>query len=317
MIGAAGLQLCSGAHVVLFYEDERSLSAAAADSLAAALADGGTAIAIATAEHTAAFSSELRRSGVDVNAAERAGRLIFPDARQTLDQLLVDGMPDAGRFREVVGTLIAKVARGQGPVSAFGEMVGLLWSAGEADAVLALEQLWNDLLAEIEFSLLCAYPATALHDGRAHSIVPVCDSHSDVVSSLPAPASPEVERTFAKAPRSAARARAFVASTLRSWGVGDDLHDDAALVVSELAVNAIRHAQSGFKVSLGRVGGGIRIAVGDADRNPPARLNPGVHATSGRGLLLVDAVSAAWGSAPADAGKLVWAQLGGAGEAYA
>lgn len=310
MTSVADLQLSAGEHVVYFYDAERNLAAAAAGYLGAALAGGGAAIAILTPMHRAAFTSELRRLGMDVASAERAGRLVFLDARATLDQLLVDGAPEPGRFHEVVAATIAALACAHRPVHAYGEMVGLLWDIGDVDAVIALERQWNDMMAEVPFSLLCAYPATALNGGFADSIMAICDTHSGVVSRLPAPVRPEASRTFAVALSSPGRARAFVAATLTTWGARDELHDDAALVVTELAANAIKHARSGFTVSLDRVEDGIRITVGDADPAPPARRSPDVRATSGRGLLLIDAVAASWGSTPADGGKLVWARIG-------
>lgn len=311
MTQAAENQQCSGEHVVYFYDDEQALSAVAADSLGAALLHGGAAIVIATAAHRAAFAAELWRLGVDVTAAEDAGALVFLDARQTLDQILADEAPQAGRFQQVIGTAIAGLATGRGRVCAYGEMVGLLWDVGDVEGVIALEGLWNDLQADVPFTLLCGYPATALGGGPADSIVQVCDAHSEVISCLPTPARPQASRTFGMAPQSAGRARDFVADTLRAWDSEDELYEDAALVVTELAANAIKHAQSGFTVSLDRLDEGICVAVGDADRTPPVRMSADVRAASGRGLLLVEAVAEAWGWCPAEGGgKLVWAEIG-------
>jgi anti-sigma regulatory factor (Ser/Thr protein kinase) len=310
MTSAAEVQLPAREHVVYFYADDRSLGAVTARFLCAALVDGGAAIAIVTAAHRAVFVAELLRLGVDVDLAERAGSLVFLDARATLDQLLVDGAPDAGRFAAVITPAIAALAGTHRTVHAFGEMVGLLWDEGDVAALIALEELWNRLLAELPISLLCAYPATALADGAADSIEQVCAAHTDVDSALPVPADAQASRTFPKAPQSPGNARAFVAAALTSWDVEACLGDDAALVVTELAVNAIRHANSAFSVSLGRGDGCIRITVGDADPAPPARRRNDLRAASGRGLLLVDAVSAAWGSTQVDGGKLVWAEVG-------
>lgn len=310
MTSAAELQL-SGQHAAYFYDDERGLAAAVAGYLGAALADGGAAVAIATAAHCSAFASDMRHLGLDVTAAERAGRLVLLDAAATLDQFMVDGAPERGRFLNVVAARIAALACLHRPVRAYGEMVGLLWDDGDVESVIALEQLWNDLQADATFSLLCGYPASALSGGSADLIVPVCDTHSDVLSCLPAPAGPQASTAFARAVQSPRRARDFVAAALQTWGAGHELYDDAALVVSELAVNAIRHAESGFTVSLDRIDDRVRITVGDADPTPPVRRSADLRAMSGRGLALVDAVAAAWGSSPAEGGKLVWAEVGG------
>ena len=55
-----------------------------------------------------------------------------------------------------------------------------------------------------------------------------------------------------------------------------------------------------------------RVTIEVADGNPdlPTALPPSsLSATSGRGLVIVDGVSADWGVAPSTAGKVVWAEV--------
>lgn len=310
MASTTDLRLAAGEHVVYFYDDDRTLAAVTAGHLAVALSADGAAIAIATPEHLAAIATELRDLGIDAAAAERDGTLVLLDARATLNRFLVAGSPDAGRFHDVVTAAVTALAPTERPVHAYGEMVGLLWDAGDVEAVIALEDLWNDLLADVPTSLVCGYPASALSDEADESILRVCDVHSGTASAIPAPADAEAARTFPAALRSPAKARNFLADTLTTWGAGEDLYDDAAIVLSEFAVNAITHAQSGFTVALDHAGDRIRLTVGDVDPTRPARRGRNLAASSGRGLLLVDAVAAAWGSTPVPGGKLVWAELG-------
>jgi anti-sigma regulatory factor (Ser/Thr protein kinase) len=122
------------------------------------------------------------------------------------------------------------------------------------------------------------------------------------------PADAQVSRSFPGLPQSPGRARAFVAETLADWGL-TELSDSAALVVTELAVNAVRHAQTDFTVSLACNDRRLRITVGDADSARPRRRSTDLRTDSGRGLLIVDALSTGWGSTPMGAGKLVWADL--------
>ena len=44
-------------------------------------------------------------------------------------------------------------------------------------------------------------------------------------------------------------------------------------------------------------------------RRCPFRRNPGPDTVTGRGLMLVDALTDRWGSAPTDDGKVVWFEL--------
>jgi anti-sigma regulatory factor (Ser/Thr protein kinase) len=107
------------------------------------------------------------------------------------------------------------------------------------------------------------------------------------------------------APRAA---RHFAAVTLSRWGGpwgGGTFAVDAAIVVTELAANAVVHARSDFTLTVSRRLGAVRIAVRDA-----GPLAAPLHGTRGHGLGLVDTVAARWGVQPLGArGKLVWAEL--------
>jgi anti-sigma regulatory factor (Ser/Thr protein kinase) len=105
-----------------------------------------------------------------------------------------------------------------------------------------------------------------------------------------------------------ARARMFVVDVLNRWG-RPDLVDDAMLVVSELATNAVIHCHSSFSVQLLRRGSQVRVEVIDESGRAPAPTTAGQFATSGRGLSLVEAVSQDWGFERIASGKSVWAEL--------
>ena len=89
------------------------------------------------------------------------------------------------------------------------------------------------------------------------------------------------------------------------------LVEDARVVASELATNAVRHAGTAFTLSVGGRDGSITLRVRDGSRGLPSFGSPGVLSTNGRGLMLVSALSVAWGvSLEAEGGKSVWARLG-------
>jgi anti-sigma regulatory factor (Ser/Thr protein kinase) len=70
---------------------------------------------------------------------------------------------------------------------------------------------------------------------------------------------------------SCARARLFVRSTLRRYGHTGDAVDDASVVSSELATNAVIHARTRFTVELQLYGDALRVEVSDG---APARWVP-------------------------------------------
>ncbi|GAB2758369.1 SpoIIE family protein phosphatase [Streptomyces bullii] len=115
--------------------------------------------------------------------------------------------------------------------------------------------------------------------------------------------------TVWRVPQAVGHARRFTRRTLRSWGVTEGI-DPVLLVVSELVTNALVHTDGQVRLDLTLVNDRMRVAVADASpRSPVKPTSIGWEATGGRGILLVEAVSTAWGTVPASGGKHVWAEL--------
>ncbi|MEU6589848.1 SpoIIE family protein phosphatase [Streptomyces sp. NPDC046881] len=116
--------------------------------------------------------------------------------------------------------------------------------------------------------------------------------------------------TVWRVPEAVRHARRFTRRTLRAWGVSPDTLDTALLVVSELVTNALVHTGGQVRLDLSLVNHRLRLAVADTSpRSPVKPTSIGWEATGGRGILLVEAVSDAWGTVPVSGGKQVWADL--------
>jgi len=172
------------AHLVQFYDDESFLCETVGDHLAAGFAAGEPVIIIATAGHQNAFSDVLRRRSFDLERARSKRQLTLLDAEETLSKFMRDGAPDAALFKAHIGTLVRDVRR-QGqerPVRAYGEMVDVLWKAGNRQAAIRLEQMWNELATVEEFSLVCGYGMDGFQSARdLEDFERVCSCHSHVV----------------------------------------------------------------------------------------------------------------------------------------
>ncbi|MEV6547248.1 ATP-binding protein [Streptomyces sp. NPDC051597] len=120
---------------------------------------------------------------------------------------------------------------------------------------------------------------------------------------------------LAARPESAAAARRHTAEITLRWGLGEEVGDAAALVVSELVTNAVVHT-AGTLVSceLSFATGHLTVAVRDQGYGAggPTLCDADDGEERGRGLLLVDALSVAWGchDVPRGTGRIVWARLG-------
>jgi hypothetical protein len=297
VVGAENLNV--GRHVVQFYGRDEELTEAVTDYLLGALASGGVAIVIATPEHRHEFETRLAQAGVDLAAARDDGSYLARDAAQTLSELMAAGKLDGAAFDRVIGTVIAAAGAGGRPVRAFGEMVALLWDDGLVSAAVRLEAMWEELGGKHRFSLFCGYRTDAVTRDM-DAFAEVCRLHGEIVGGRPGTARP-----FAFSREAPAEARHFAVATLNVWGAGD-LAGDVALVVTELAANAIVHARSAFTVILSVHDAVLRISVRDAGPLDGAVL----RAAPLHGLAVVDAMASRWGvESLGNAGKTVWVDL--------
>lgn len=110
--------------------------------------------------------------------------------------------------------------------------------------------------------------------------------------------------------RSVAAARAFVANV----STGHPRGDDAVLLVSEVATNAIVYGSANgsrqFRVIVRRSPARIYTAVVDGGGGGvPTVRRHGAEAEHGRGLEIVDRVASVWGVVPVAGGHRVWFEL--------
>jgi len=101
-----------------------------------------------------------------------------------------------------------------------------------------------------------------------------------------------------------------VIEVLAEWGL-QRLAESAALLVSEVVTNGVRHAGTGMRLAVRRVDATtVRIAVTDAAPGVNVRVgSSSADAEGGRGLFLVEQIAAGWGSMSDDRGKTVWFEL--------
>ena len=122
------------------------------------------------------------------------------------------------------------------------------------------------------------------------------------------------------APASVSAARRRLGRELLSWGVTEDVADDAAVILSELLSNALRHARplpgedgaidGQIKVSWLKVGDTVELAVTDGGAiTEPRKGQPALSSLGGRGLGIVETLSQSWGVRRDDQGSTVWAHL--------
>jgi anti-sigma regulatory factor (Ser/Thr protein kinase) len=138
----------------------------------------------------------------------------------------------------------------------------------------------------------------------------------------PGPSKPDTSLILGPVETAPAAARATLKLSLKVWGL-PHLADDAEAVASELVTNAVaasrdkaplgtepRHIT--FRLTVEPDSGELYIRVWDPDPTPPPLdlALPADEQESGRGLLIVGALSNRWGWHPGpNGGKSVWSAL--------
>ncbi|BBH68915.1 hypothetical protein ACTI_56000 [Actinoplanes sp. OR16] len=111
-------------------------------------------------------------------------------------------------------------------------------------------------------------------------------------------------------------ARRAVVAVLAGWGFRDpDWVDGAAVVVSELVTNAVRHGGGCVALQLEAHERRVIVSVADGSSVVPRRRDP--DGVGGRGIALIEALAAGWSVQNYKGGKRVLVELHpcpGAGE---
>jgi anti-sigma regulatory factor (Ser/Thr protein kinase) len=119
-------------------------------------------------------------------------------------------------------------------------------------------------------------------------------------------------------PASVSQARRFVMRVLLDWGL-DEAVEVAALLVSELATNAVLHARTAYAVVVSQEQDDVHVEVLDGSAVLPRQRQNSPSAATGRGVAMVDRLAGDWGTNPASDGfaKGVWftVPVAGVGEA--
>jgi hypothetical protein len=150
---------------------------------------------------------------------------------------------------------------------------------------------------------------TLLDVSAVRRCVPTYHSVNDALDGLDAAPRPHRRQVPLPCEAASARlARQLVERTCHQWGI--PAMAAAVVVASELTDNMVRHARSDGWLRLELRSNRLTVAVADADPRPPQLRVPNFLAPGGRGLVLINKLSRAWGTASRlPIGKVVWAVL--------
>jgi hypothetical protein len=141
-------------HSVMFPSGDEELAQTASEFLGPALRRAGAGIVVATPGHRELIEKRLIAAGLELAALT----YVALDAEQTMRSFILNDWADAASFYRVMSPVLKKAGRRRRPVRVYGEMVSLLWEAGQYNTAIEVEALWNELGRQFRFELLCTYP---------------------------------------------------------------------------------------------------------------------------------------------------------------
>lgn len=171
-------------HVVTFQPDDESLTAEYERFAASSLRAGKSVIAVCDAARRRELARRFTAQHIDIDALAAADRYIAIDPSDVVTPLMVDGMPDDTLFWKAAITLIGRAARASRlsppAVAAFGDAAPGLWRAGQVDAAVRLEQLWDEFIQVFNVEVVCGYAMDWLGDPPPDAHQRLCAAHSTV-----------------------------------------------------------------------------------------------------------------------------------------
>jgi len=180
------LELDRSPHAIQFYSGDGFMLDSLSRFVSNALEAGDSCLVLATQAHLEGLAERLKSRGVDTNRAVNKRRYVTVDALQVRARLMVDGKLDRTRFDEFIREVFLPLkAAAEGMVqrvAVCGEVVGLLWADGKAEAAIELERLWNEVAKQGPYYLRCFYQIAFFSDaGQNELFLKLCAEHADVI----------------------------------------------------------------------------------------------------------------------------------------
>ena len=172
-------------HEVEFYPNDVAFVDGFSRVIEAALKTGTAVVVSATESHRAAILERLRRNGVEIDAAMQDGSYIALSAPDTVAALMVNDRPDPARcgalVRDVITRTAETVKRKHARVAICGECAPLLLEAGNPEAAIQLEHLWDEITRQYEADTLCGYLWSSFPEHESDPVFRrICAEHSAV-----------------------------------------------------------------------------------------------------------------------------------------
>ena len=163
-------------HAVAFFPDANFIVNEVTSFIADGLVLGEHVIVLATHAHWNLIAARLESDGVNYGRASHEQRLVFIEADQILDDMMVDGKVRIDRLQSTLEPLLTPGVQ----TRIYGELVSLLAERGDIDAAVAVERLDCDLSRTHNVLVLCGYRTDPRHPLSAADVSRISEAHDRV-----------------------------------------------------------------------------------------------------------------------------------------
>ncbi len=178
-----------GRHFAQFHRDDGALTESAFVFLEAGLRRGNGVLVITGTDQVDRLFERLSASKFHPQALCDAGQLSILNTAKVLDQCSAAGLPEWAKFRASLAPVLSRLLPYGSGTRVYTEMANGLWTAGHAEAAIRLEDFWNAMAADYQFSLYCGYTMdTYSEHSYAAPLEELGRTHSDILGT------PEDER---------------------------------------------------------------------------------------------------------------------------
>jgi hypothetical protein len=168
-------------HIVQLFDAPRSLADAVSQFVIEGRERGNQLLVIVRASHWTLIEDYLERRGFPVR--DPSARLTVVDAGKMRSRVTRRGRLDPKGMHETIGDMVEQLAAEPGGLRVYCELVELFAEEDAFDQAAALEDYWNHLGEQYDFTLLCGYSAAHFADPEhAHDLREICSRHTSVRS---------------------------------------------------------------------------------------------------------------------------------------
>jgi len=170
----------AGGHAVLLHGETASFVDGVAAFVDMALRHGDATCVIGAEDVRDGITRQLRAAGWDIGGSGH-NRCLVIDNAEALSRFMRNGIPDPGLLAEIVAELDQyRRASSEGPKSRltiFGNLAGSLAAAGNIEAALEVEKVWNSLTHDLPFLTVCGYASSCFKADTPDQWAKTCAEH--------------------------------------------------------------------------------------------------------------------------------------------